>query len=291
MLQPPWTTVLTQGEHDLILFGLVATGLALLATLVRVRFTAGESSGGFQVASLTANAVVALALVSYLAVIAAFLVGYTDVHGAYVPNDGARLAWALRYMDWIVTVPLLVLEIVAVSALSQATASRVRFVGTISAGAMVACGFLGAFVVAGGTDLTAYTLLGLAGAVFFAVLYGVFFGVMRTSLPRLPEVARRPYRSAVVLLLITWLAYPIVYGLVGAFAGGAVVVTAQLTLCAADMVAKIGFGTLVHRTSVLRSRNDDSLDPGPIKRPRRAQNDSVYVDDTRRIDFDDDSNG
>ena len=96
MLQPPWTTTLTQSEHDLILFAMVAAGLSLLATLVRVRFTSSESHGSFRVASLTANAVVAIAFVSYLAIIAAFVLGYTQVGDEYRPNAGARLSWVLR---------------------------------------------------------------------------------------------------------------------------------------------------------------------------------------------------
>ena len=288
MLQPPWTTALTQGEHDLILFVMVATALTLFATLVRVRFSAGESHGAFQIASLTANAVVALAFVTYLAMIAAFLLGYTDANGVYRPNEGARLAWELRYMDWVVTVPLLVLELVAISAIDQHVVVRTRRIGMISAAAMVISGFLGAFVIAGGIDRVTYTLLGVVGAVFFGVLYYIFFNAMRTSLPRLPEAAKGPYRSAVVLLMITWLAYPIVYGLVGGIAGGVVVVIAQVVLCSADMVAKVAFGTLVHQTSVLRSRNDDLLDPSTVKRPRRARSDSVYVTDSRAVDFDED---
>jgi bacteriorhodopsin len=286
MLQPPWTTTLTQGEHDLILFSMVASALSLLATLVRVRFTAGEAHGTFRVASLTANAVVAIAFVSYLAIIAAFVLGYTQHGGEYRPNSGARLSWELRYTDWVVTVPLLVLELVAISALARPAADRMRRIGMVSAAAMIVCGFLGAFIVAGGTDPTAYVLLGVAGAAFFGVLYGIFVSAMRVTLPRLPQVARGPYRSAAVVLLVVWLVYPIVYGLVGAFTGGAVVVIAQVALCAADMIAKIGFGTLVHRTAVLRSRNDESLDPSSVRRPRSASNDSVYVADSRAVEFD-----
>ena len=286
MPQPPWTTTLTQGEHDLILFGMAAVALSLLATLVRVRFTSSESHGTFRAASMTANAVVAIALASYLAIIAAFIMGYRQ-HGAeYLPNSGARLSWELRYMDWVVTVPLLVLELMAISALAEATADRMRRAGMVSAAAMIVCWFLGAFIVAGGTDPTAYALLGVGGALFFAVLYGLFVYAMRMSLPRLPVIARGPYRSATIVLLLTWLAYPIAYGVVGAFTGGAVVVIAQLALCAADMVLTIGFGMLVHRTSVLRSRNDEGLDPSTVRRPRTARNDSVYVTDSRAVEFD-----
>lgn len=287
MLQPPWTVVLTPSEHDLILFAMVAAGLGLLATLVRVRFTSSEAHGTFRVASLTANAVVAIAFVSYLAIIVAFVLGYTQVGGEYRPNSGARLSWELRYMDWVVTVPLLVLELVAISTLAARTADRFRRIGMVSAVAMITSGFLGAFIVAGGRDSTSYALFGVLGAVFFAVLYGLFVYAMRVSLPRLPTAARGSYRSAGVVLLITWLAYPVVYGLVGTITGGVIVVIAQLALCGADMIAKIGFGTLVHRTAVLRSRNDESLDPSTVRRPRPASKDSVYVADSRAVQFDD----
>jgi len=286
MLQPPWTATLTQSEHDLILFAMVAAGLSLLATLVRVRFTSNEAHGTFRVASLTANAVVAIAFVSYLAIIAAFVLGYTQVGGEYRPNSGARLSWELRYMDWVVTVPLLVLELIAISALARPTADRMRRIGMVCAAAMIVCGFLGAFIVNGGRNSTSYVLLGVGGALFFGVLYGLFVYAMRVSLPRLPPAARTSYRAGAVVLLVTWLIYPVVYGLVGAFTGGVVVVVAQVALCTADMIAKIGFGTLVHRTAVLRSRNDESLDPSSVRRPRAALNDSVYVADGRAIEFD-----
>ena len=287
LISAPWTAVLSRGEYDLILFAMVATLLALIATLVRVRFTTQETHGTFQVASLTANAVVAIAAVSYVTVIAAFLLGYREVDGAMQPLEGARYAWALRYMDWVVTVPLLVLELVAISAVREQVAGRVRRVGMIAAGVMVVLGFLGAFVVADGRDPVLYTAFGLGSAACFAVLYVMFFIILRSSLPRLPGGARRSYRAAVVVLLLTGFTNPIVYGFSGALAGASVAVAGQVLLCAADMVAKIGFGTLVHRTAVLRSRNDEDLDPSTVRRPRAPMNEGVYVRDGRLVDFDD----
>lgn len=285
----PWTVVLTQSEHDLILFGLVAAALTLLATLVRVRFTSGESNGAFRVASLTANAVVAIAFVSYLTLIAAFALGYAQQDdGLFHPTATARYAWALRYMDWVVTVPLLVIELVAVSAVPERTALWTRRIGMIAAAVMIALGYLGAFIVEDGRDFAAYALLGGLAAACFLLLYVLVVGLMRSSLPRLPTEARRSYRAAITLLLLTWLVYPIVYGVSGAAGASAVVVAGQLALCAADMIAKVGFGTLVHRTSVLRSRHDDDLDPSTPRRPRPPVGESVYVDEARLLDFDHD---
>lgn len=284
-IAPPWTSGLTQAQHDLILFGLVAAGLGLLATLVRVRFTSQESHGTFRVASLTANAVVAIAFVSYVSLVIAFALGYTPTGDGYRPNDVARFAWALRYMDWVITVPLLVIEVVAISSLTERDSTRSNRVGIVCAVGMIVSGFLGAFVVADGTDRTAYTLLGVVGALFFAALYGIFLLAAARTLPRLPPAAATSYRAAIVVLLSTWLLYPIVYGLAGAVAGGTAAVIGQLVLCAADMIAKIGFGTLVHRTAVLRSRNEEDLDPSRERRPRAPINDSVYVSDSRSLEF------
>jgi len=287
MIRPPWTVPLTQAQHDLVLFGLVAAGLALLATLVRVRLTAQESYGRFRVASLTANAVVAIAFVSYVVIALAFVLGYRATGPAdalvYTPLPVARYAWAVRYMDWVVTVPLLVIELVAISALGEPASTRTRRIGLVSAVAMISCGFLGAFVIDSGRSMLGYGLMGLAGAVWFAVLYVLFFRAMLTSLPRLPVAARSSYRSAIVLLLVTWLAYPIVYGLLGVVAGGAIAVIGQLALCAADLVAKVGFGVLVQRTAVLLSRNEEDLDPARPRRPRTPVNDSIYVADSRTL--------
>lgn len=283
----PWAVALSRPEHDLILFGLVAACLTLLATLVRVRFTSQESHGAFRAASLTASAVVAIAFVSYLTIITAFVLGYTErPDGAFEPTGLARYAWELRYMDWVVTVPLLVVELVAVSAIAPRTSRWVRRVGMTAAALMIVLGFLGAFVVGDGLDRTSYTLLGVAAAVCFVLLYGLFVATMRASLPRLPEAARGPYRAAIILLLATWLLYPIAYGFAGVVVGSAVTVVGQLVLCVADLLAKVGFGTLVHRTAVLRSRHDEDLDPSAPTRPRPPSSDSIYVTDARTLDFD-----
>lgn len=262
-VSPPWTAVLTSAEHSLMLFGLVTTGLALTATLVRARFTSTESYGVYRTASLTANAVVAIAAATYLALVAAFLLGYREDGERWVPTATAQLAWAFRYMDWCVTVPLLVVELLAVSSVDERTVARARPIGIGLAIVMVVSGYLGAFVIADGL-----------GAACFAGLYALVFGAFVRSAPRMPAPARLPYRSAIMLLLIVWLVYPIVYGLQGVTSGGAWAVAGTLALCVADAVAKIGFGGLIHRTAVLWTRTEEEVDPTK-GRPRSPQAEAV----------------
>jgi len=282
-VRPPWTAVLDDGQHMLLLFAVVATALALLATLVRIRFSATEVHGEYRTASLTANAVVAIALASYVLVLVSLLVGYQRTDAGWRPDEWAAFGWAFRYADWSVTVPLLVLELITVSVVSSAERqARIRAVGMVLAFAMIVLGFVGAFVVDQGRSFTALAAFGAASALCFLGLAILIVRTALHSLPRLAAHARPAYRSAVVLLLVVWFVYPIVYGLQGTTTGGGWAVGGAVALCVADVVAKVGFGTLVHRTAVLRSRADEDASPTTVRRPRQPEADRLWVEDGSR---------
>ena len=213
---PPWTAVLSDGQHTLVLFAVTAAALALVATLVRVRFASGEVQGEYRTASLTANAVVAIALVAYVLVLASMIAGYHRTPAGWTPNEFASFGWSFRYADWSITVPLLVVELLAVSIVfSPERRSRTRALGMVLAFLMILLGFLGGFVVGDGRSFSALLGFGLASAVCFIGLAALIVIDALHTLPRLPPQARAPYRAAVLLLLTVWFVYPIVYGLQG----------------------------------------------------------------------------
>jgi bacteriorhodopsin len=279
VVRPPWTAVLTDGEHTLVLFAVVTAALALLATLVRVRFSSGEVHGEYRTASLTANSVVAIAFGSYVLVLAALLAGYGPTATGWVPNEFASFAWSFRYADWAITVPLLVVELLAVSIVFSKRRSWIRSTGMGLAFVMILLGFLGAFVVGDGRNFRALVVLGVASALCFVALTVLILRVALRTLPRLPPEARSSYRGAIALLLVTWFVYPIVYGLQGTTSGGGWAVTGVVALCAADIIAKVGFGSLIHRAGVLRSRADEEASPTTERRPRQPEADMLWVED------------
>lgn len=252
----PWNEPLTDGQHSLVLYGIVVAGLALGATLLRMWATRGDVGPRYRPAALTGVCVTAVAFLSYVVVAAMFLLGYDHVGGLWRPNDGALYAWSARFMDWSVSVPLLVVELIAVSALAGRLARRLRAIGAGAAFLMILLGYIGGVVVDGGTDVGALALWGGISSVFFAVLYVVVILTVLRSLPYLPTAARGPYRSAMVLLLIVWFVYPIVFGLQGQVWGGGWTTGEQLALCAADVVAKVGYGLLLHRVARTRTAFD-----------------------------------
>ena len=252
----PWTVPLTDAEHSLVLYGVVVAGLALGATFVRMWATRRDVTPRYRPATLTGLQVTGVAFASYVVIAVLFLLGYDRSGALWRPNEAAMTSWSVRFMDWSVSVPLLVVELIAVSSLAGPVARRLRLVGASAAFLMIALGFIGGVVVDGGTNPVALATWGGISAVFFAVLYVVVITTVLRSLPSLPPSARSPYRAAMLVLLVVWFVYPVVFGLQGQVWGGPWTTGEQLALWAAVVVAKVGYGTLLARVARIRSASD-----------------------------------
>ena len=253
---PPWQSPLTFTEHSLVYYGVVTAGLALLAMLVRTWATRGEVGGRYRPAIVASAVVVTVAFLSYALLLVKLEAGYVQRGDVFVPTDQAVWAWAARYMDWSVTVPLLVVELVVISTLRGAVLRRTRAIGVGAAFLMIATGYLGGVAVDQGRSFTALLVWGLISSVFFVVLYVLILTTVLRSLPFLPAAARPTYRAAMVVLMATWFVYPVVFGLQGFTSGGAWATAGQLLLCTADVIAKVGFGLLIHKVAKLRTAFD-----------------------------------
>lgn len=251
----PWTVGLTAGEFALIQYGVVVAAFGLAAMGTRLVSARREVGDRYRPAIHAGVAVCTVAFLSYLLLAFELQTGYREVGGMWIPDASAVGTWSARYMDWTVSVPLLVVEIVAVSALIGRAALLAKVVGGAAAVAMVVLGFLGA-VVLGGSDARTLLWLGLASSVCFAIVYAVVIVVVVKSLPVLPAAARRPLTVAMVVLLVAWFVYPIAYGLQGIVSGGGWTVTEHLMMSAADLVAKVVFGLLLLRVARIRTAAD-----------------------------------
>jgi bacteriorhodopsin len=175
--------------------------------------------------------------------------------GAGYVGTGAAFNDFYRYADWILTVPLLMVELVAVLRLPAGKASSLLTRLVIAAAAMIALGYPGE-VIADPERWTERVIWGgLSSIPFFYILY-VLWGELTKSLDSQPPAARKLIEVCRLVLLITWAVYPIAYALGGtpealtAKAGGDVgaggVVGLQIGYAIADMTAKAGFGVLIY---------------------------------------------
>lgn len=170
-------------------------------------------------------------------------------------GSGAGFNDFYRYADWILTVPLLMVELVAVLRLEKGRARSLLTRLVIAAALMIALGYPGE-VISNPEGWTARVVWGALSSIpFFYILY-VLWVELTQSVATQPAAAQGLIKLARLVILITWAVYPIAYAMGGTVAaltaksGGAVdpsgVVGLQVGYAIADMTAKAGFGLLIY---------------------------------------------
>jgi bacteriorhodopsin len=253
----PWAVPLTQAEHSIIVYALSVAGLALFAFFVKSLISTNEIAGRYRPAIFAGICISGIAFLSYVLLVLEFAIGYQLEGETWMPNANAILSWAPRYFDWTVTVPLLVIELLAVATIAGAAVRRLRFLGIGAAFLMISTGYIGGVVIDSGTDTGALWLWGVISGLFMVALYVlVIYVVVKARRDLAGTAAAASFRNAGILLIVTWMAYPIVFGLQGWAHGGAVITWMQVILSIADIVAKVGFGALIHKIAKVRSALD-----------------------------------
>jgi len=252
----PEAFALSSGQHDLIFYAMVVAGLALFAQFVRTWNSTSEVGARYRPAVLASLCITGVAFLAYVYLVVKFDQGYVYEAGVYLPNPEALNTLVPRYMDWSVTVPLLMVEFLAVSAYAGARARSMRFVLMTSAFLMIFTGFLGVAVISDGTSQSALLLWGVISTVFYVALYVLLLKVLRSSKSSMSPEAYATYRNAGILLLSVWGWYPIAYAIHNWFPGSAWTTTIQVGYCAADIAAKVAFGSMIHKVAKLRTAED-----------------------------------
>ncbi len=245
------------GLYDLVFYGLVVAGFALFAYFVYSWKTTSEVSPKYRPAALAGLLIAGVASLSYLVLAIKWDTGYDLVGNLYQPNAEARLALAPRYMDWSVTVPLLTLELLAVCALAGSKARALRLTTMAAAFLMIITGYFGAQTLSQGRSVTALVVWGIISSLFYLYLYIALIGAVGKSRSAMSPATFTSLRNASFVLLGTFGVYPLVYAIPVFFdTTGAWLAGIQLAYSAADILAKVGFGMLIHKVAKLRSAED-----------------------------------
>jgi bacteriorhodopsin len=166
---------------------------------------------------------------------------------------------AYRYMDWLLTVPLLLVEILLVMKLDDETfSSKSRVLGLGSA-LMIVSGYYGELVVTG--DLTPrWVCWALSMCFFLYIVYELLVGLSAaTNSEANPEIKGK-IKTAQVMTVISWCTYPVVYlfPMLGIMAATGVV-SIQIGYCASDIISKCGVGLVIYQISYAKSKKEALL--------------------------------
>jgi len=173
--------------------------------------------------------------------------------------DGTQNSFneAYRYVDWLLTVPLLLVEVVAVLALT-ASVSRSLIMRLVPASAaMIALGYPGEISDVQGTQV----LYGVLSTIPFLYILYVLFVELGKSLERQPEGVAATVGRLRLLLIATWGVYPIAYifNIVGD-ASASSFVTVQVGYTMADVLAKCVFGLTILKIARMKSMAEGMKD-------------------------------
>merc|ERR1711920_79919 len=143
---------------------------------------------------------------------------------------------AYRYMDWLLTVPMLLMEIVLVMKLSSQEATAKCCTLGVSSAAMIILGYPGELPFC---YIVQELLVGLAAA---------------TASETNDQVRALVFRAQWVTV-VSWLTYPVVYvfPMIG-FSGARAVVAIQVGYCVSDIISKCGVGLIIYSITSAKSQ-------------------------------------
>merc|ERR1711865_770174 len=166
---------------------------------------------------------------------------------------------AYRYMDWLLTVPLLLLEILLVMKLPANQLNTKAWTLGLGSALMIVSGYYGELVVTG--DLTPRWACWFLSMVFFLyIVYELLVGLAAATNKETDPVVKGKIQTAQLMTVVSWCTYPVVYlfPMLGINAAHAVV-SIQVGYCASDIISKCGVGLLIYQITYAKSNKQGLL--------------------------------
>lgn len=221
----------------------------------------------YRLALLVSALVVSIAGYHYFRIFNSWDAAYSLQNGAYTLT-GAPFNDAYRYVDWLLTVPLLLVEAVAVLALPVKEARPLLTKLAIASVVMIATGYPGEI----SHDITTRIIWGTISTIPFAYILYVLWVELSRSLVRQPAAVQTLVRNMRLLLLFSWGVYPVAYLLpMLGITGTSATIGVQLGYTIADVLAKPVFGLLVFAIALTKTRIDEETSGITIEESHAAE--------------------
>jgi len=245
-----------QAVYNILSFALAS----MMATTMYLWFRSFAVNQQYQSAVLISGLVTFIAAYHYIRIFNSWVDAYEYSPGATAPTlTGVPFNDAYRYMDWLLTVPLLLIEILLVMKLDEATYSGKAWTLGFGSALMIVSGYYGELVVTG--DLTPRWMCWFLSMLFFLyIVYELLVGLAAATNSEADPVIKDKISTAQVMTVISWCTYPIVYlfPMLGINAGSAVV-SIQIGYCVSDIISKCGVGLVIYQISYAKSKKEALL--------------------------------
>jgi bacteriorhodopsin len=221
----------------------------------------------YRMAVMVSATVTSIAAYHYFRMFDSFSEAYGGVHEGPVPAAVQAFAHynvGYRYIDWFLTVPLLLVELVAVLGLAKAVSSSLLKRLVPAAALMIALGYPGdakldLLPMAAGGWAGEAAVWGLLSTIPFLYIMYVLWFEMKKSLDSQSARVRSLFQTLRVLLIATWGVYPITFILSmnsGAIPTADEVVAREVGYSIADILAKCVFGLIIFAIARIKSAEE-----------------------------------
>jgi len=162
---------------------------------------------------------------------------------------------AYRYMDWLLTVPLLLMEIVLVMKLDSNTAFRKNVQLGVSSALMIVLGYPGEMVLEADELWKRWIFWAIAMLPFLYIVYELTVGLSGALAEEKEDHIKHKIWYAQRVTIVSWLTYPVVFiiPMMGA-SGSKAIVGIQVGYCFSDIISKCGVGLLIYNITLAKSR-------------------------------------
>ncbi len=246
------SSTMSNGGYTLV-YNMLSLGIASMLFTTIFLFVARERVlPRYRMAVMVSGTVTAIAAYHYFRM-------FDDFKHAFGPEGMGVVAYNVgyRYVDWFLTVPLLLVETVAVLALARAAQTSLLVKLVPAAAAMIALGY------PGDARLDVFGLApsvwGLLSTIPFLYILYVLFVELGKSLERQSAAVQRKIKELRLLLLATWGVYPIAF-IANMNATGfdeASFVLRETGYTIADILAKCLFGLVIFTIARIKSAEDN----------------------------------
>jgi bacteriorhodopsin len=239
----------TLGQYELV-YNAFSFAIAVMGAAT-IFFFLGRSqvASAYRTALTITGLVTLIAAYHYLRIFNSWEAAFV-IAGDQIKASGIKFNDAYRYVDWLLTVPLLLIELILVMRLPRAeTIAKSTKLGLLAA-LMVVLGYPGEISADGGTRWLWWSL---AMIPFLIIVYDLFVG-LKKSIDSQPAAARGLISTARWVTVISWCFYPVVFvfPMIG-FTGSSAATAVQVGYTVSDIVAKAMFGVLIYMIAVRKS--------------------------------------
>lgn len=241
---------LTLGQFSLVYNAFSFTFATMAAATVFLWLGRSQVGPAYKTALTISGLVCAIAAYHYFRIFESWEGAY-DVKDGVVTATGYAFNDAYRYVDWLLTVPLLLIELILVMRLSSdETIAKSTKLGAAAA-LMIVLGYPGEIA----TDFNTRFLWGTLSAIPFVYIMWQLFAGLSASINNQHESVRGLVKNARLLTFASWGFYPIVYMIPYTnLAGSTVQVGVQVGYTIADLIAKAGVGVLIYLIATRKSQ-------------------------------------